>query len=149
MSLPALATATSAHRAANCANATSPQRSAHRIPYNDHAAHRANATSQQRSAHRIPYNDCAAHRANATSPQRSAHRIPYNDRAAHRANATSPQRSAHRPPHTGNQTSAVVISVSIVVISVSKISNIKLGILFVLISFIFDVQILNNIVNLL
>ena len=30
--------------------------------------HRANATSPQRLAHRIPYNDSAAHRANATSP---------------------------------------------------------------------------------
>ena len=32
------------------------------------AAHHANATSPQRSGHHIPYNDSAAHRANATSP---------------------------------------------------------------------------------
>ena len=71
MTLPALATATSAHRAANRANATSPQRSAHRIPYNDRAAHRANATSPQRSAHRPP------HTGNQTSAHGSAHASQY------------------------------------------------------------------------
>ena len=65
MALPALATATSAHHAANRANATSPQRSAHRIPYNDRAAHRANATCP-----------CSAPPAPITSPPRIALRGP-------------------------------------------------------------------------
>jgi hypothetical protein len=56
--------------------------------------HRANATSPQRLAHRIPYNDSAAHRAiqrpRIASRTTTAHRISYNDRAAHRANGTSP-----------------------------------------------------------
>ena len=123
MSLPALATATSAHLAANCANATSPQRSAHRIPYNDHAAHRANATSQQRSAHRIPYNDCAAHRANATSPQRSAHRIPYNDHAARIAQMQPVRRGPRiarrtrvtRPPWSAHASQCVCVSLFYVI----------------------------------
>ena len=73
------------------------------------ASHRTNATSPQRSAHSIPYNDLAAHHANVTSDhhanatttqriaprkcnqsQRSMHRIQYNDNAAHRLNVTSP-----------------------------------------------------------
>jgi len=52
MAPPALATATSAHRA----NATNPQRSAHRIPCNDHAAQRSAAqrTAQMQPARRGP-----------------------------------------------------------------------------------------------